>query len=69
MLKSFYVEKNDELQLMEDFERDLAYLIKDKEDVYDEYRKTKKQRRDRRFTHYINAVIKYNETPYEEKTL
>ena len=62
MLTSFYIEKNDELILMENFENDLAYLIKDKQEVYDHYRKTKKERRDRDYKHYINAVIKYNET-------
>ena len=62
MLTSFYIEKNGELILMENFERDLSYLIKDKQEFYDHYRKTKKNRRSREFKHYINTVIKYNET-------
>lgn len=62
MLTSFYLEKDGELHLMEDFESDLYYLIKDKREYSEQYRKTKKKRRDRKFTHYINAVIAYNET-------
>ncbi len=62
MLTSFYIEKNGELILMENFERDLSYLIKDKQEFYDHYRTTKKNRRSREFKHYINTVIKYNET-------
>lgn len=64
MLMDFYVEKNGELYKMEDFERDLAYLIKDKEDVFDFYKKTKKLRRknDYHYKSYINTITHYNET-------
>ena len=64
MLVHFYLEKDGELHYIEDFEKDLSYLVRDKEDFYDYYRKTKKERRDRDYKDYINAVIKYNETEY-----
>jgi len=62
MLVEFYLEKDGELYYMEDFERDLSYLIRDKEEFYDSYRKTRKNRRDRDYRDYINVVIAYNGT-------
>lgn len=62
MLINFYVEKNNQIYYMEDFEKDLVYLIRDKELIYDSYRKTKKNRRYDDFKDYINVIIQYNAT-------
>jgi hypothetical protein len=67
MLVDFYLEKDGELHHIKDFERDLSYLIRDKKDFFDYYRKTKKERRDRIYSDYINMVIKYNETEVDKK--
>jgi hypothetical protein len=63
MLFEFYVEKGDIFLDIRDFEYDLAKLIKDKEEVFNEYKATKKHRKrsDENYRYYINTIIKYNE--------
>ena len=66
MLMDFYVEKDGILYYMEDFERNLSYLIRDKEEVFNHYRETKKQRKGDIYNPYIDIIIEYNEAEYAE---
>ena len=56
----FYLEKYGALYDMKDFKKDILPLIKDKKEVFVDYKKIKHRKRE--FSDYINLVIKYNET-------
>jgi len=64
MLLEFYIEKDGVFLDVRDFEYDLARFINDKEEVFNQYKATKKERRknDGNYRYYINTIIKYNET-------
>jgi hypothetical protein len=61
MILDFFIEKNGELFFVTDFEQDLKYLINDNEKLYEQYKKTKKERQFWEYTEYINIIIQYNE--------
>lgn len=65
MWYDFYLEKDNKLYVVDDLKNDLGKLIKDKEEVYVEYkdmwsRKNRKNRND--YIKFINGVNLYNET-------
>lgn len=62
MTTEFFLEKDGKLYDVNNLEREVGLLIKDKKEVFDFYKKTKKIRDSDDYRAYINTIIYYNET-------